>query len=132
MELNNKFDNYESDDGYSEKKLDKSTDLVSGQWLDLSKGASALVKAPTKQSVSGGKSRLQKLVEYSQSLMREIDGKVNEYGDEARENKDLSRLAKEIEKLQSKLHTILRSIQFEQKGTLDITKLPKEAQDLVK
>lgn len=132
MELNNKFDNYESDDGYSEKKLDKSTDLVSGQWLDLSKGASALVKAPTKQSVSGGKSRLQKLVEYSQSLMREIDGKVTEYGDEARENKDLSRLAKEIEKLQSKLHTILRSIQFEQKGTLDITKLPKEAQDLVK
>jgi hypothetical protein len=132
MELNNKFDNYESDDGYSEKKLDKSTDLVNGQWIDLSKGASTLVKAPRMQTVSDGKKRLQKLVEYSQSLMREIDEKVNEYGEEAIDQRDLSGLAKEVEKLQSKLHTILRSIQFEQKGTLDITKLPKEAQDLVK
>jgi len=132
MELNNKFDNNQSDDGYSEKKLDKSNDLVSGQWLDLSKGASTLIKAPSTQSVSGGKSRLEKLVEYSQSLMREIDEKVNEYGEDALDKRDLSGLAKEVEKLQSKLHTILRSIQFEQKGTLDITKLPKEAQDLVK
>lgn len=111
--------------GYSEAKLDRNTDLQAGQWVDLSKGSATRVKAPQVQAKASDKDRLQKLKDYSLDLIRELEAKVRQVGEGAGD-------LKEVERLQSKLQVVLRAIQFEQKGTLDITKLSKEVQDLLK
>lgn len=125
MESNNKFEITETDAGYSERKLDSNTDLQAGQWLDLRKGASKTISNPQVRTGSLDKTRLQKLKSYSLDLIRELEAKVGEIGEN-------SVNLKEVERLQSKLQVVLRAIQFEQKGSLDISKLPKEVQDLVK
>lgn len=136
------------DSGYSEKKVDKDIELQAGQWLDLkssTKASSAKQRGrPSKQklattstqspqnrvTVQGHKDAL---VLSIQDLSREIHDETEAYlklidanNDEAEE------VFQRISTHQSTLRSLLKALKWEKKGQLDISKLPKEVQNLLK
>lgn len=140
--------------GYSEKKLDQNTDLQAGQWLDLNQGTSTTTvkshkstdikkqkidKKPqnivpiVKQSFVNSSDTYEKisraLQEVSNALVTEIEAYVSlvqEHTDQAEDG------LKKIIELQTTQKSLLQALRWEAKGSLDVSKLPKQVQNLLK
>ena len=129
------------DSGYSEKKSDKDTELQAGQWLDLKQTSKPKQQKPQKQVQqitkpsaipSGGTHRvslLNAITDINSELADEVKGYlllVQEGNDESEQ------VLQRITSHQAALRALLKAIKWEQKGNLDISKLPKDVQNLLK
>jgi hypothetical protein len=120
--------------GYSEVKVDRDLELHAGQWLDLkgkTKGKQQKLMA-TKQVVAKSATGSQITVALD-NLQQELGLLITRYlGSVTNELEQADVLLKQITNLQSTQRVLLKAMLWEQKGELDVTKLPKEAQNLLK
>ncbi len=140
--------------GYSEKKLDKNIDLQAGQWLDLNQGASTTTtkshpstsvtkQKPSKKSPNTPASDTQSAVNFPNShekmsmVLQEVSNElvleIESYVSLIKENTDQAeeRLKKILE-LQITQKSLLQALKWDAKGSLDVSKLPKQVQNLLK
>lgn len=132
--------------GFSEKQADASLELHAGQWLDLNnkkivtqtKGKQT---STTKKSVNikvssstSPNSEFEKISNLLASVEDSLHEKISKYKSKIK-SKEIGEgevLLKEISGLQSLQKILLKALLFDSQGTLDISKLPKEAQNLLK
>lgn len=123
--------------GYSEKKADQDVEMQAGQWLDL-KSPKKPKQSKTQSSVkpqhipSRSSDRFAVLLDYEKKTWHNLEEKMRLYRDQLRGKHDVTELLQEIQQLQSLHNSVLKALRWEQKGSLDISKLPKEVQNLLK
>ncbi len=128
--------------GYSEKKVNKALELQAGQWLDLNnkksspqkgnKPLSRPVQIP-QQSKSNPKKSTTNLVGAIDKVTKDVAQLIDTYLKTLDKNTDdAEKVLKDLTAAQNLQKILLKAMLFEAKGSLDITKLPKEAQNLLK
>lgn len=120
--------------GYSEKKTNKALELQAGQWLDLNTKKSS---TPPVKNQKSSKSQKGNQKDMLLSALSKIDAQIDALKEKyilcINSGKNGSEdLIKELSGLQMVERSLLKALLFDTKGSLDISKLPKEAQDLLK
>lgn len=148
--------------GYSEKKLDQNVDLQAGQWLDLQQGSTQTSKnkqqtvkksqnkePKTNQKQGGIKAKPpiqsshtvsgtimkqdEKLVQAVDRINAELQSTIDVYLKILVEDIDKAEdVLRGIIDLQGTQKSLLQALKWEAKGDLDISKLPKQVQNLLK
>lgn len=146
--------------GYSEKKIDKNIDLQAGQWLDLQQGnkktppqdikkSSSKQQSPDKPQIRNQsdkhtlgnqqipnqqvKKRDQKLIQAVDGVNAELQTKIDDYLRELVEDVDKADdILRRIVDLQGMQKSLLQALKWEAKGSLEVSKLPKQVQNLLK
>lgn len=128
--------------GYSEEKIDRDIELQAGQWLDLNsshktKPAKQVAKtvqnsSQSQRQVPQSTSQARILFSHQQDIWEKLTNRVTLFRQELERNKDVTELLQEIQQLQATHGSLLKALKWAHKGELDVTKLPKEVQNLLK
>lgn len=128
--------------GYSEKKVNKALELQAGQWLDLNnkKGRPQKGNKPTSKPVqipqlpkTNQKNSTGNLIGALDNVTKDITQLIDSYLKTLDKNtEEAERILKDLTAAQNLQRILLKAMLFESKGSLDISKLPKEAQNLLK
>ncbi len=140
--------------GYSEKKLDKNIDLQAGQWLDLNQGASTTtttshsrtsvtkqklgkkspnIPVPVTQSAVNFPNSHEKMSMVLQEVSNELVLEIESYVSLVKEKiEQAEERLKKILELQITQKSLLQALKWDAKGSLDVAKLPKQVQNLLK
>lgn len=120
--------------GYSEVKVDRDLELQAGQWLDLkSKTKARPQKSQGNVKTNTPSSTLEKLITAIGKIQSEVTVLTADYIEGIRGGtSNADTLLIQITQMQTLERSLLKALKWEQQGELDITKLPKEAQNLLK
>lgn len=131
--------------GYSEEQLDADIELQAGQWLDLKSGSKqkrssknqgdSQQKKTLHSSQKGNLPNLdkEKIIITLQKISSEIQKTQDDYIERlSTDPQSADFLLQSILDLQTAQKIFLKALKWEQKGELDVSKLPKQVQNLVK